>query len=164
VDRAVRGLDEELGGTSKPILFFIRRFLAGVISKGDVDGDWRVPGLENQEFGGGEVSDDGIEPGLEVTTVNAQSLWIRIVSQLRHITLRKMVSNLCFDREEQGRSLQMLDPEVSLLEQVSEEGHMGSEFLDFQRARMLRELDGDSQRQFVFLTLLRVLVLNALSL
>jgi len=78
---AVRGFDEELGETSKLISIIARQILGGVIRKGDVDGDGRVPGLENQEFSGGEVSNDDVVLGPEVTTVNAQSLWIRTMSQ-----------------------------------------------------------------------------------
>ena len=41
---------------------------------------------------------------------------------------------------------------------------MGMELLDLQSVRMLRELDGDSQRQCVFLALLGIMVLAGLSL
>ena len=81
VDGTVRGFDEELGKISELISFVTRHFLAGVIREGDVDGDGRVPGFEDQEFGSGEVSNDDIILGPKVTTINAQSLWIRMVSQ-----------------------------------------------------------------------------------
>ena len=77
VDRAVRGFDEELG---EIIPFIAGSFLPGFIYEGDVDGDGRIPGLENQEFSGGEVSNDDIILGPKVTTVNAQSLRILVVS------------------------------------------------------------------------------------
>ena len=67
VDRAVRGLDKELGEISK----FGR---CRVICESDVDGDGRVPGLEHQKLTGGEVSNDNVILGPKLTTVNAQSL------------------------------------------------------------------------------------------
>lgn len=128
---AVRSFDEELGEGSRLVLFVARKVLGGVILEGDVDGDGRVPGLENQKFSGGEVSDDGVILGPDVTTVNAQSLWVRMVSQPRNITIQIKISNLCFYGEERTRDPQILELEVSLLEHVSEKGHVGQEFLDF---------------------------------
>jgi len=72
VNGTVRSFDEELGESSKIILFVFvtRKVLDGVILEGDVDGDGRVPSLENQEFSGGEISDDGVILSPDVTTVN----------------------------------------------------------------------------------------------
>ena len=88
MDRAVRGLDEDLGEISKFIPFVTGLFLLGVVRKGDVDGDGSVPGFENQELSGGEVSNDGIILGSEMTTINAQSLRILMVSQICHVITR----------------------------------------------------------------------------
>jgi len=48
-------------------------------------------------------------------------------------------------------------------EELGKKGHVGLEFLDLQRVRVLRELDGDSQSQLVFLAFLRIPVLHELS-
>ena len=54
-----------------------------------------------------------------------------MVSQPRNITIQIKISNLCFYGEERTRDPQILELEVSLLEHVSEKGHVGQEFLDF---------------------------------
>lgn len=71
VEGAIRGLDEELGEFNA---FVTKHLLFGVIHKGDVDRDGRVLGVENQEFGGSEISNDDVIAGPEVTTVDAESL------------------------------------------------------------------------------------------
>lgn len=71
VERAIRGLDEELGEFNP---FVTKHLLFGVIYKGDVDCDGRVLGVENQEFGGGEISNYDVILGPKVTTVNTESL------------------------------------------------------------------------------------------
>ena len=67
VDRAVRSLDEELGGISK----FGR---CGVICESDVDSDGRVLGLEHQKLTGGEISNDNVILGPKLAAVNTQGL------------------------------------------------------------------------------------------
>lgn len=74
------------------------------------------------------------------------------------------IANLCFNGKEQSCGFQILNLKVTPLEEMSEEGHVGLKLLQLQSIRVLRELDGDSHRQFVFLALLRVLVLDSLSL
>jgi len=87
VDRAVRGFDEELGDIIIP--FVIGRFLLRVIGEGYVDDNGRVAGLENQQFGGSEVSNDGVVLGPELTTVDTQSLQTLEVSQPSHVMTGK---------------------------------------------------------------------------
>lgn len=84
MDRTVRGFDEELGEISKFIPFVTGLFLLRIVCEGNVDSDGRIPGLENQEFGGGEVSNDDIILGPKVATINAQSLRILTLSQICH--------------------------------------------------------------------------------
>jgi hypothetical protein len=74
------------------------------------------------------------------------------------------ISNLCFDGEERGRDFQIFDPKVCFFEEVSEEGQMGPKLLDRQGIRVLRELDGDPQRQLAFPAFLGIRMLHKLGL
>jgi hypothetical protein len=58
----------------------------------------------------------------------------------------------------------MLDLEVRRLEEMSEKGHVSLKLLEFQGIWVLRELDRNSQHQFVFLAFLGILVINGLGL
>ena len=74
------------------------------------------------------------------------------------------ISNLRFDREEKTPNFQILNLEVCVLEEVTEEGHVSLKLLEFQSIWMLRELDGNAQGQFVFIALLGFLVFDGLGL
>lgn len=72
VDRAVRGFNKNLGEIGKRRV--VVTGLLRVVCESNVDSDRRVRGLEHQELSGGEVSNDGVVFGLQLATVNAQSL------------------------------------------------------------------------------------------
>ena len=78
VDKAVRGLDEELGEISEliPVVVGLSRF----VCESDVGSDGRVFGLEHQKLSGGEISKDAVVLGSKLTAINAQSLWILRIS------------------------------------------------------------------------------------
>ena len=72
IDRTVRGFDEDAGDFSRVTV--IVNGLSRVVKESDVRSDWRIPGLKNQELGGGEVSNDGTILSPELTTIDVQSL------------------------------------------------------------------------------------------
>ena len=73
VNRAVRSSDKKVGEIWQFIPNEVE-VLFGVIHEGDIDGDGSVPGLEYQEFGRSEVSNDDATIGPDPTAFNAQSL------------------------------------------------------------------------------------------
>lgn len=74
VNKGIRGFDEELGEISKLIHIVAGMFLFGVVHKSNISSDRRVAGLEHQKFGSGEITDDRAILGLDLATLNAQSL------------------------------------------------------------------------------------------
>lgn len=65
----VGGFDEKLGEISMFATFVISR-LQRIVREGDVDYNWRVLCIENQELCSSEVSDDDVIVGLDFTTLN----------------------------------------------------------------------------------------------